>query len=141
MKTPTRWIIPQALGIMLATVSAAGANQILQLAPQILPDPLVVQGTSGGGKNTDCGYISETPNQVIEVTQPFPYLRFSVQSVGSPTLLIDGPGGRFCVLADTYSGGKPEMSGLWTVGTYNIYVGDRSNSQHPYSLSISPRPN
>jgi len=42
--------------------------------------------------------------------------------------------GRFCVLADRFSEGKPEISGFWQ-GKYSLYVYDRAG-QHPYTLYL-----
>jgi hypothetical protein len=52
-------------------------------------------------------------------------------------MLIDGPGGRFCVLADNYSANKPELAGFWQLGNYLVYVGNLSPGQYNYTLSIS----
>lgn len=141
MKTRTDWlVVPTALAISFAVTGATLAKPpVLQINSQFQPDPLVVGGTSGGDKSSDCGNIAATPNQVIQVTQPVPYLRLSVESAGQPTLLIDGPGGRFCVLADRFSKGKPEISGFWQAGKYSLYVGDRDQGRHPYKLSISQK--
>lgn len=99
-----------------------------------------MRGKSGGEKSSDCGNIAATPNQIIEVKEALPYGRFSVQSEGQPTLLIEGPKGRrFCVLADTEAGESPEVSGYWEAGKYSLYVGDRASGQHPYTLSISQK--
>lgn len=143
MKTRTQWlVVPTALAINLAVTGATLAEpSVLKINPNFQPDPLVVRGTSGGAKTSDCGNIAAKPNQVIQVTKPLPYLRLSVQSDGQPTLLIQGPGGRFCVLADSYSAGKPEISGYWQPGRYSLYVGDRAQGQHPYTLSISKKNN
>lgn len=138
MKTCKAWlVVPTALAISLATSVYGAEAQIVQIAPNFQPDPLVVSGTSGGGQSSDCGNIAATPNQVIQVTKSLPYLRLSVKSAGQPTLLINGPAGRFCVLADSYSKGKPEISGFWQAGSYSIHVGDRAQGKHPYTLSIS----
>ncbi len=139
MKTRIDWlVVPTALAISLAVTGAYAAQaQVVQLTPKFQPDPLVVRGTSGGAKSSDCGNIAAAPNQVIQVTESLPYLRLSVQSDGQPTLLINGPGGRFCVLGDSYPGGNPEISGYWKAGRYSVYVGDRAQGQHPYTLSIS----
>jgi hypothetical protein len=139
MKTRTDWlIVPTALAISLAVTAATLAEvPVLTIEPNFQPDPLVVHGTSGGAKSSDCGNITATPNQVIQVTHSLPYLRLSVQSAGQPTLLIDGPGGRFCVLGDSYAGDHPEIPGYWQAGKYSLYVGDRAQGQHPYTLSIS----
>lgn len=141
MKNYKKWLaLHGALAISFAITAPALAEQIVQVSPKSQPDPLVVRGTSGGEKSTDCGNIAATPNQVIEVKEPLPYVRFSVQSEGQPTLLIEGPGGRrFCVLADTEAGESPEVSGYWEAGKYSVYVGDRTQNQHPYTLSISQK--
>lgn len=122
------------------TGSSLAQDSVIQLTPKLEPDPLVVKGTSGGEKSSDCGNIAATPNQTIQVKESLPYLRLSVQSDGQPTLLIEGPGGRrFCVLADVKSGEKPEISGYWESGRYLLYVGDRAQGQHPYTLSVSQK--
>lgn len=139
----TDWlVISVALSFNLAITGVTLAETpVLQINPQFQPDPLVVRGKSGGAKSSDCGNIAAQPNQVIQVSESLPYLRLSVESAGQPTLLIDGPSGRFCVLADRFSGGKPEFSGFWQAGKYSLYVGDRAQGQHPYTLSISQKNN
>jgi len=142
MKIRTNWlVVPSALAISFAVTTATLAQvKVVQITPKSEPDPLVVNGKSGGDKSSDCGNIPTTPNQVIDVKESLPYLRFSVQSEGQPTLLIEGPEGRrFCVLADTAAGESPEISGYWEAGKYSVYVGDRSQGQHPYTLSISQK--
>lgn len=143
MKTRTAWLVfPIVLVISLPVMTDALAElPVLPIKPKFQPDPLIVRGTSGGVKNSDCGNIANTPNQIIQIAQPLPYLRLNVQSAGQPTLLIDGPGGHFCVLGDSYSGGQPEISGYWQAGRYSLYVGDRAQGQHPYTLSISEKNN
>lgn len=144
MKTRTNWLVVPTLAISLAVTGTGvtlAETPVLQINSKFQPDPLIVSGTSGGAKSSDCGSIATTPNQVIQVTESLPYLRLSVQSAGQPTLLINGPGGRFCVLADRFSGGKPEISGFWQAGKYSLYVGDRTQGQHPYTLSISQKNN
>lgn len=140
MKTLRQWLyVPLLLAISLVSTDLTLADtSVLQISAKSKPDPLVVSGKSGGAKNSDCGNIAAYPNQVIQVTESLPYLRLSVKSAGQPTLLIDGPGGRFCVLADTYSGDNPEISGYWQAGKYSLYVGNRKG-QHPYTLSISQK--
>lgn len=132
--------LPWVLAISFAGAPSSWAEEVVQITPKSEIDPLVVRGTSGGEKTSDCGNIATNPSQVIEVTESLPYLRLSVESEGKPTLLIQGPEGkRFCVLADTDSGENPEISGYWEAGKYSLYVGDRAQQQHPYSLSISQK--
>ncbi|MBD2509700.1 hypothetical protein H6G91_20790 [Nostoc muscorum FACHB-395] len=131
-------ILPISLVMSLVFTEANLAQTPnVQINRNFQPDPLVLNGKSGGTVKSNCGNITTEPSQVIQVTESLPYLRLTVESQGKPTLLIDGPGGRFCVMADSYSGGKPEQSGYWQVGRYSVYVGELSQQQHNYSLSIS----
>jgi len=100
-------------------------------------DPLILKGIAGGSVKSNCGNITSHPNQIIEVTEPLPYLRLTAATEGQPTLLIDGPGGRFCILADRNSGGNPEFSGYWQAGKYSVYVGELSPKNYNYTLAIS----
>lgn len=139
MKMHLRFLVVPIAFVMSLTLTHAhlAEAQVVRIQPKLQPDPLVVNGTSGGTISSNCGNITDKPNQVIQVTESLPYLRLTVASSGQPTLLIDGPGGRFCVLADSYSGGKPEISGYWQAGNYSLYVGDLSKGQYTYTLSIS----
>ncbi len=95
------------------------------------------QGQSGGGVNSnDCGFVPSNPQKVIQVTEKMNYLRLTLESQGgTPTLLIDGPDGRFCILAN--SGDQPSLSGVWMPGEYKIYVGDEQGQSHSYTLRLS----
>jgi hypothetical protein len=124
------------MGLILLHTQEANA-EVIKINSNLQPDPLTVNGKSGGGTKSNCGFIAAAPNQVLQVTESLPYLRLTVESTGQPTILIDGPGGRFCVLADNYSGGKPEFSGFWQPGNYSLYVGELSQRQYNYTLSIS----
>ncbi|MEH2203441.1 MAG: hypothetical protein V7K53_05055 [Nostoc sp.] len=133
-------IIPTALAMSLVFTEANLAQTpTIQINRNSQPDPLILNGKSGGTVKSNCGNITTEPNQVIQVTESLPYLRLTVESKGKPTLLIDGPGGRFCVLADSYSGGKSELSGYWQPGKYSLYVGELSPQQYTYNLSISQK--
>lgn len=138
MKTLTRLLtIPTAIAIALATAGAA-LSETIAITPS--SNAVQVGGTSGGSaKGGSCaGNISASPNHVIRVSQDT-NLRFTLQADGGqPTLLIRGSAGQdFCVAADSLSGGKIDIPGRWTQGTYSVFVGDRSNGQHAYKLSIS----
>jgi hypothetical protein len=109
----------------------------IPISAKLPSDPLILEGKSGGNVKSNCGNISATPNQIIQVKESLPYMRLTVDAPGQPTLLIDGPGGRFCVLADSYSGSKPELSGYWQPGIYSLYIGELSQAQNNYTLSIS----
>ncbi|MEM7555392.1 MAG: hypothetical protein AAF378_15085 [Cyanobacteria bacterium P01_A01_bin.84] len=131
-------IIPVALAMFLTVAySNTATAQIIEINSKTQPDPLVIKGKSGGTKSTNCGYVSTQPSKKIQLTEALPYLRLTVEGNGQPTLLIDGPGGRFCILADKYSSNKPEISGYFNKGEYLLYVGEPSQAQYTYTLSIS----
>jgi len=131
-------VVPTVLAMSLVFTNVTLAlTPLLVIKPNSQAEPLIVNGKSGGENKSNCGNIAAAPNQLIQITDPLPYLRLTFEIPGKPTLLIDGPGGRFCVLGDSYSGGKPEISGYWEKGNYSIYVGELSQRQYNYSLSFS----
>lgn len=137
MNTAIRWVIVLAsVAGMLASASRGLAQTI---AINSGSNPIQVTGMSGGQqKDSSCaGYIAATPNHRIEITADSD-LKFVLQAAGQPTLLIRSSTGQdFCVPSDSYSGGKIEIPGRWSQGTYDIFVGDRNQGQNPYTLSIS----
>lgn len=100
-----------------------------------------IEGLSGGSTDSQgCGLISDRPSYEMNLESRMDYMRFTVEAAGGqPTLLVVGPnsGDSFCVLGDEISGLKPEISGVWEPGFYQIYVGDRTNTQHKFVLDIS----
>ncbi len=136
MKAIARWLmVPVGVAIVLSTAQAA-LSQSINISPN--SQPIQVNGTSGGDRNDSCaGHIAAAPNHVVNVTEDSD-LRFVLQSQGEPTLLIRTASGQnFCVPADQYSNGKVEIPGRWPKGTYSVYVGDRANGHHAYTLMIS----
>ncbi len=130
--------VPLGLTISLLLTQASFAKPpITQIKNPVEKDPITLTGKSGGAVKTDCGYISRTPSQVIEVTESLPYLQLIAESEGQPTLLIDGPVGRFCILSNDGFESQPKFSGYWPPGQYSVYVGELSPGNHNYALSIS----
>ncbi len=128
--------VPIVLAIALGTASEA----LSQTVAITSTSPVIqLNGTSGGAKkDAGCaGFIAAAPNHVIQVAEDA-NLQFTLQSSGEPSLLIRSASGQvFCVPADSYSNGKITIPGRWSKGTYSVFVGDRANGQHPYTLSIS----
>ncbi|MBD2015446.1 hypothetical protein H6F96_15905 [Microcoleus sp. FACHB-53] len=141
MRTLKHWmVVPTALAMLLSSAGLA-RTQPIQISPGFQPDPLVVNGTSGGSTaSQSCGRIAAKPNHVLTLNGNFNYLRINVQSSGQPTLLIKGPSGTSCVPADSLSGGNIQSPGYWEKGTYSIYVGDMAGGQNPYTLSLTQKP-
>ncbi|MEB3337928.1 MAG: hypothetical protein VKJ46_10725 [Leptolyngbyaceae bacterium] len=124
-------VVPATLAILVAMTGGA-LSETIQIARA--GQSVNVSGTSGGTvKAKGCaGYIAGNPNHVIKLAEASD-LRFSLQGAGEPTLLINGPGGRtVCVMAEP--GGKIEIPGLGEAGNYSVYVGDRVQGRHPYSI-------
>lgn len=133
MKRFINWtILPTALAATLTTATFVMAQTI----QTPLPSTVTVTGSSGGGQQSQCGFIPGSPSQVINVQAPTP-LRFKLQAQGQPTLWITGPVNR-CGMSDNYSGGNIEVPGVWQPGTYQVFVGDLNQGSHPYTLSIIP---
>ncbi|MEL6322041.1 MAG: hypothetical protein AAFQ57_15560 [Cyanobacteria bacterium J06626_14] len=98
---------------------------------------VTVQGRSGGNQSSQCGFISDTPNHQLVVGEPLVALRFTLEGQGQPTLAIQDEQGRIeCVMSHQLSDGTIELPGAWEAGRYNIFVGDRSQGRHGYSLSV-----
>ncbi len=120
-----------AIAILFTNTDNATANQTDK----------TIRGESGGSTDSQgCGFVPSTPSYEMNVEQRIDYMRFTVQTNGGqPTLLVIGPnrGDSFCVLGDEVSGLKPEISGVWEAGYYQIYVGDRTGSKHQFTLDIS----
>ncbi|HIK33799.1 MAG TPA: hypothetical protein IGS17_11950 [Oscillatoriales cyanobacterium M59_W2019_021] len=134
MKTLTCWLVlPIALGLVSLSVGAAVAETI-ELSPDFAGLETTT-GTSGGAIDTgNCGYISNTPNHQLILSEDFDYLRVAVTDAEGLTLLVRGSDSEFCAPRD------PQQSGYWPKGTYEIFVGDRARAGHPYTLSISTTP-
>ena len=112
--------------------------EIVKVDDNLESDPLIIIGKSGGSVNSNCGIIPKIPHQVLKLKKPLSYLQITVESQNKPTLLIDSPVGKFCVLYDAYSGNNPKISGFFKDGTYKLYVGQMIPGKSPkYTLSIS----
>lgn len=100
-----------------------------------------IRGESGGAIDSQgCGFVSTKPSYEMNLKEKVDYMRFTVQTDGGqPTLLVIGPNSEdnFCILGDEISGLKPEISGVWEAGYYQIFVGDRTGSNHQFTLDIS----
>ncbi len=131
------WAIPAALVIALGGATAAISQTIAIAAGASVVE---LSGTSGGSRTDGscAGNIAPAANHTINITQDM-NLRFTLKaSGGQPALLIRSASGQdFCVPADSYSGGQVVIPGRWARGNYSIFVGDRANGRHAYTLSIS----
>jgi hypothetical protein len=127
-------------GILLINLENGLANT--QLTNSTLAQSnKTIEGVSGGSTDSQgCGFIPDSPSYKINLAEKIDYMRLTVEAAGGqPTLLVIGPnsGDSFCVLGDEASGLKPEISGVWEAGSYQIYVGDRTQGRYKFVLDIS----
>lgn len=124
--------------LILSTYGQASLAQTNKKATQLNQ---TIKGKSGGSIDSQgCGFIASNPNHQMKLDERIDYMRLTVRADGGqPTLLVLGPnsGDSFCVLGDEISGLKPEISGVWEAGNYDIYIGDRLGNQHQFVLDIS----
>ncbi len=136
LKVARAWLILPTLLTLIVSTANTALSQTVQVGVGLQPDPTVLKGVSGGSRSSNCGNVSATPNQTLNVTAAIPFMRLQVKGSPSATLLIEGPGGRFCVMAD--GSDRPlEQTGFWSPGTYSVFVGERTNGSNPYTLTIS----
>lgn len=128
--------------LLSAAIAVSILNAGVTLAETIAIRPQsgynkTLSGQSGGNVTTnDCGFIGNSPNHVITLDTDIDSMEIKVNVAGGePTLLIEGPDGRFCTRAIN---GEADITGYWPAGEYSIRVGDRAgaNSQYNYTLSI-----
>ncbi len=129
--------VPTALVVTLGVMPAAMSQTVAISAGT---SGIELSGTSGGSRTDGscAGNIAPTANHTIEVRQDM-NLRFTLKADGGrPALLIRSASGQeFCVPANSDSGGKVVIPGRWAQGRYDIFVGDRANGHHAYTLSVS----
>lgn len=113
------------------------------------PDPLVLQGVSGGETSArgqvsvsqtptgSCvGYIDSSPDHQIKLEGFFSYLKLSVESQGDTVLVVQGPGGIWC--NDDSSSQNPVIAGEWKSGLYKVWVGSHESGDfYPYVLRLT----
>ena len=134
----------KAYGIktIVATIllTHAFSSNLTLAAPKSDMNAQKISGNTGGSVDSkNCGFIATTPSYTMSLSQRADYMRLLVEANGGqPTLLIVGPKKEdsFCVLGDMSTGLKPEISGVWEAGTYQVYVGDRKGERHQFVLNI-----
>lgn len=114
------------------------------LTPGFMPDPHVVQGTSGGNVqattfNPECrGWVSQTPDHIFMAAAPFGNLRFLANGgTTDVTLVIQKPDGTY-VCNDDAEGRNPIVQGPFTAGPHKIWIGSYNQGDNArYNLGIS----
>lgn len=124
--------------ILFGLVPTEGLAEPISVRPKF-SSPITTEGTSNSDRNSgDCGYVSQTPDEVIEVTERINYMQIRVKGENNnPNLLIQGPEQRYCILGD--QGEATSMSGVWMPGKYKIYIGHQQQQSSQYTLDLSTK--
>ena len=127
-----------AIGTLVASFLAGTSAAYADTIRTPINSAVTVQGSSSGNQSSQCGYISNSPNHQLIITEPLVSLRFTLEGGGEPTILIQNAQGRNqCVMSDQFSAGTIELPGAWEEGRYDVFIGDRRGNSHRYTLSIS----
>ncbi|WP_156815552.1 hypothetical protein [Pseudanabaena sp. PCC 6802] len=132
-----------------AIFNPAIAQTAVALARNFRPDPVKLQGRTGGsvsmtslsGQANCRGFASEQPNHTINLTANFPLVDFLVYTKNvndDTTMMIKGPNGLVMCADDEYRGRNPQLTRRLPEGSYQIWVGARNANQSVnYTLSVS----
>lgn len=123
-------------------MSGTGAHgQSMERTP--LSQPIQQGDSVTVNRRSNCGFLSEQPVQVLQVTEAFVSLDITVNgsSNNSPndiSLLIRGSNGFVeCLRSDPYNPGTIQAPGLLNQGRYAFFIGNSQPGPTTYSLSIS----
>lgn len=115
----------------------------LTLSDTLDPDPLVVEGRSGGSVaasslDPQCkGYISTQPDHAIVATASLSKIRVLVNSAGDTTLVLRRPDGSY-LCNDDGEDKNPVLETALVAGRYELYVGSyRPGTRLRYRLGVS----
>lgn len=129
-----------AISILIIGIESSDSSPVIGQSKLDTEIQTTISGLTGGSVDSKgCGFIANVPNHTFSISQRIDYMRLTLQaSGGQPTLLVLGPKpeDRFCILGEA-SGLKPEISGVWEPGKYQIYVGDRLGKNYQFTLDIS----
>lgn len=126
----------------------ANLLQDIELAPGFRPDPLNLEGISGGREPTETvagtsstatgpcvGFVDEQPDHELTLLSNFDFLALEVESQQDTVLLLKGPGGVWC--NDDSVGHNPRIAGEWLAGSYSVWIGSYGQGRYyPYTLYI-----
>lgn len=128
---------PQAGGNMESNFGTVSLNA------GFVPDPHVVNGTSGGGIDAatlspSCsGWVSSTPDHILSAQSAFSTLRILAHSSADVTLVVQKPDGSY-LCNDDSEGTDPVISASLAAGNYRIWVGSyEQGASAQYRLGFS----
>lgn len=105
------------------------------------PDPQRSRGDTGGSRDARSygkactGTIDTTPDHRLTVTSAL-NLKIFVESTTDSTLVVVGPNRTLCD-DDSHGDLDAEVSGLFSPGQYEIYVGTNGNQNGSYTITLT----
>jgi hypothetical protein len=134
---------PAVMNVAVSPTWSTSNFGTISLSTGFLPDPHVVQGSSGGGeqaqtRSSDCrGWVTAQPDHLFVANTSFSNLRIIGWSSQDITLVIQGPDGSFRCNDDS-EGLNPIVGGSFGPGTYGVWVGSyRQGVVAPYRLGFT----
>lgn len=110
------------------------------LAGRFMPDPFTVAVTSGGtidastvsGLPANCrGFVTRTPDYILDYRSPQTFLRFFVVGQGDTTLVVNDGAGRWHCNDDSFGGVNPTVDLTRpSAGQYDIWVGSYRSGEN-----------
>lgn len=137
--------LPVAPAPAVAPAPPAGGTTLVNLSTGFMPDPHTTTGTAGGPLmastlDPNCrGNVPNAPQHTLMLGTDFQSLRVMVNSQADATLVIRGPDGVYRCNDDS-DGLMPEVTGAFSPGTYQVWVGVFAGTPTPYTIGFSEIP-
>lgn len=124
--------------------ASSGPPGSVSISPGFAPDPMIRTGRAGGeidsaSFGSDCiGHVARSPDHILMVEQPLPYLRIIARGSEDLTLVMRRPDGTF-VCNDDYEARMPMLEGQLAAGTHQVFVGSYAIEARstPYSIGFT----
>jgi len=137
---PLRPVVIAAVAGAMVLSGTGARGQSLERTP--LRQPIQQSDSVTVSRRSNCGFLSDEPVQVLQVTETFVSLDIAVNgsSSNSPndiSLLIRGSNGFVeCLRSDPYDPGRIQAPGLLNQGRYAFFIGNSQPGTTTYTLSI-----
>ncbi len=121
---------------VLTLALGAGVASAQSVAQTPLSGPVQVSGSVEPSRSSDCGFLSNSPVQTLQVSQDFAAVDIAINNgTGGLTLFIQGDNG--FSECHTSGGGTINAPGLLNRGTYSFFIGNASQTPTSYTLVIT----
>lgn len=126
------FVLPAAAFTLALGTGVASAQPVAQTP---LSQPVETSGSVNPSRPSNCGVLSDSAVQVLQVNQDFAAVDIAVSGTSGLTLLIQGNNG--FSECHTGGGGAINAPGLLNRGTYSFFIGNSGQAPTSYNLTIS----